>query len=1077
MPSDIIDNRTEKLVDKINQILSGSESAKFAVGYFMLSGFECIKDKLNDIKELKLLIGNTTTQETIEQMAEGYKRLELVKQEAEKHLLFPKTTEIKKRIEETQENLKEHISLMEQTDDAQELIITLANLIEKKKIEVKICTKGRLHAKAYIFDYPTNSPYGKGIGIVGSSNLTLSGIGGVTPNTELNVVISGDANHAELTKWFNELWYEAKPFDDHLLTLLKESWAMNLVRPYDIYIKTLYNLVKDRLEKPEDIDMLWGLFPPLTDFQKEAVEHGIRILQRNNGVFIADVVGLGKSFIGSALLRYFSEVGGFKPIIICPPSLEEMWKEYADKFDFHAPVVSIGDLSQGRLDLISHKVYSERDLVLVDESHNFRYSDTNRYEALQPYLNTRKAIFLTATPRNKSAWDIYHQIKLFHPEDKTPLVDPPSLKEFFDLVEERKKNLPDLLTHLLIRRTRRYIMEKWGILDEKGKKYILLKNKRCYFPKRILKTIEYSIEKVYGGIYEDVRELIEELTFARYGLWNYVIPTKQDVTPYTELKTAGKALKGLMRTMVLKRLESSVEAFRCTINTLMWVHETFVKAIDEKGVVPAGEEAQKMIYEWDEASDETGLMDELEKISKTYSVKDFNIDDLKKDILHDVKILKKIFGLVENIMPEQDDKLQTLIRLMSKTPLDKEKVLIFTQYSDTADYLEKNLKMMANLKMIDSKTKNRLEIVGRFAPISNMYKLETGEEEIRILVSTDVLSEGLNLQDCFHVINYDLHWTPIRLIQRIGRVDRIRTEELFAEYIYAYNFLPETELEKRLGIKEKLRHRIDEIHRTVGEDSEILEKGEVLNENAMYAIYDPKPDTADKLEEEVDKIGGDWLSVYTESEDLIRKLMMEEKKYMDWIIQLPDGIRSAWRKGGKEDFFVFCQGENYNLLYLVDKEGNIKTRDVATIIRALKCDETEKPTKTPAGMNALVSLIKRQFDKEFEQRKAELEHTVRLTLGQRYVQQELRFLLSETKDKSIRHQIETLGRAFGRENLKLLVKKKLNVIKTNQLTGEALLKRLQEIYWKDDLSAMLDEEKEKPSELPMTKIICSEALL
>ncbi len=258
---DIIDNQQEKLVDHINRILASTEAARFAVGYFFLSGLISIAEKLAEVKELRLLIGNTTNRETLEQLAEGYRRLELVAEalEAEK---YPKRTETKRMTTETAENIRSSIELMEQTDAGEDIIKTLVQMIEEKRVKVRVYTKGRMHAKAYIFDYgPIYDRTGslverheKGIAIVGSSNLTLSGL---THNTELNVIVQGNQNHAELVRWFEALWKESQDFDEALMQEMKHSWVVAPVTPYDIYMKTLYTLVKDRLEGEEDRDILW----------------------------------------------------------------------------------------------------------------------------------------------------------------------------------------------------------------------------------------------------------------------------------------------------------------------------------------------------------------------------------------------------------------------------------------------------------------------------------------------------------------------------------------------------------------------------------------------------------------------------------------------------------------------------------------------------------------------------------------------------------------------------------------------------------------------------------------------------
>jgi len=226
MPHDIIDNRNEKLVDHLNCILGTAEAAKMAVGYFFLSGFGAVREKLATLKSIRILIGNTANRETIEQLSEACKRLELVRAAEEKERFQTKSVR-RQRAEETARNLRQTIERMDQTDAEQGLVLDLIRLIEEKRLQVKVYTKGRLHAKAYIFDYPSQGHYEHGIAIVGSSNLSLSG---VTHNTELNVVVQGNNNHAELVRWFDELWQESQDFDETLMNEMKQSWAVASVR-------------------------------------------------------------------------------------------------------------------------------------------------------------------------------------------------------------------------------------------------------------------------------------------------------------------------------------------------------------------------------------------------------------------------------------------------------------------------------------------------------------------------------------------------------------------------------------------------------------------------------------------------------------------------------------------------------------------------------------------------------------------------------------------------------------------------------------------------------------------------------
>jgi hypothetical protein len=220
------------------------------------------------------------------------------------------------------------------------------------------------------------------------------------------------------------------------------------------------------------------------------------------------------------------------------------------------------------------------------------------------------------------------------------------------------------------------------------------------------------------------------------------------------------------------------------------------------------------------AAEEQDLVDALRKVSGRYSLDDFDSETLVKHIEHDLKLLRKVQQLVAPITPDKDAKLSKLKEVLRKMPLKEGKRLLFTQYADTAVYLYDNLNpgdKQDDIDVIYSSDKSKMKIVGRFAPKANPeYKFQTGEAELKTLVATDVLAEGLNLQDCNKIINYDLHWNPVRLIQRFGRIDRIGSDH---EFVYGFNFLPEVGIERNLGLRQCLRNRIQEIHDTIGEDS------------------------------------------------------------------------------------------------------------------------------------------------------------------------------------------------------------------------------------------------------------------
>ncbi|NUM53213.1 MAG: helicase [Candidatus Hydrogenedentes bacterium] len=1113
MPShDIIDNRKEKLVENILAILPQSEKARFAVGYLFLSGLEAIGHSLGSLTELKLLVGNTSSRETIELLAEGYRRLDMVEDclEAQR---YPKRSEQRRRVDTTALNIRESMEMMDQTDAGQDLARSLLDMIEHGRLQVRVYTKGRLHAKAYIFDFARPNPGNSGMAIVGSSNLTLAG---VRDNTELNVLVHdnasplrpGDGNHAALVAWFDELWSEAQDFDSYLMKEIEQSWAVQLATPYDIYLKTLYTLVEDRLDGTETTEILWDdeITRRLADFQRVAVRQAIQMIRDNGGCFVADVVGLGKSYIGAAIIKHFERTEHARPLVICPKPLEGMWIRYNETYHLNAHVLPMSMLQTdpGRgVNMLEDVRYRDRDFVLVDESHNFRHHSSQRYEELQRFISTgRKVCLLTATPRNSRALDLYHQIKLFHPEEKTYFpIDPPDLREYFRLIDNGGRRLEDLLRHVLIRRQRRHILRWYGYADDTqqplreldddhcgvylngGKRaYVLVAGRHQYFPKRELDTLRYSIEETYQGLYQTLRANLgrprgegrdvrpgQELTYARYGLWRYVHIEKQKQKPYTDLQRAGFNLRGLIRTSLFKRFESSVEAFRLSLKRMVRTHEMFVKAIDQ-GFLPAGEDAEALLGRSGQIDDDD-LLCALEEVAGQYDLRDFNSEILRSHIQADIELLKSMVSAVMPITPEHDAKLQTLLHRLKKPPIGKNKCLIFTQFADTAKYIFDNVNPHALIKDVDiifGTDKSKQRIVGRFSPQSNPELApHHPEQEIRLLIATDVLAEGLNLQDCSVVVNYDLHWNPVRLIQRFGRIDRIGSE--FGT-IHGLNFLPETGIDRNLGLTTILSRRIAEIHETIGEDAAILDKNEMINEKAMYAIYQDG-----KLG--VEHEGEEDLLDLNEAEEFFRNLARDTPGEFERIQNLRDGIRSG-KSASEDGSYVFCKAGRYNQLFLIGTDGQIISRDLPRVLSAIKAtQETPTMSPLPQGYNKRVMSVRDLFAHEVKHRQSERDHTMSLRLCQRYVLRELRTLFAGTDDEDRKAQISELERAFRLTPTAALTKE-LNSLRRNGVTAEALIKSLTTIYHQHRLRDRIEQDENSARRLAeFPRIVCSEALI
>ncbi len=1041
--SDIIDNRKLFLKDAINDMLEGSDKIKFAVGYLYLSGFYQIADNLERLEEAKILIGSNMNRQLMEALAETIQPEEL-KEEYSKQQ-YQRNLEKDKIKDNLGEKITQNLQSLPHSIQRQKEIRKLVSLVKNNKIRIKVYTKYPLHAKAYIFKYKENiasASRSEGIAVVGSSNLTMSGF---YHNTELNTYVRGQKNFEELNIWFDELWKEAIHFEETLKTIFENSWAIKTVNPYDIYILTLYHLIKSSIEKKSATIWNWDGMPDLFPFQKVAIMQAYEWLQKYNGVFICDVVGLGKTYIGAGLLKHLNK----RSLIISPSGLVDMWKRFKERFEFDAEVISRGMLYRGIYDDKSVlKKYERRDVVLIDESHHFRNNDTKMYRELQPFLIGKQVILMTATPQNTSPWNVYNQIKLFHQTEENIFpnkFEEPHLRNLFNKVEKNEYKLPDLLKYIVIRRTRKHI-----------KQFYVNEDYQIQFPKRELKTEVYSINETYNNLYDSINDLLKQLKYARYNLWKYVKSEKQEVEPYIQLKKVIRTLKIFHKINLFKRLESSIFAFRVSISNLINIYSKFITIIEEKHIVPAGEKIQEQIYRY-ELKD---IWDKIDELTKDYKTDDFEIEKLKFDLKFDLEIFNQVHKYLDTI-PENDDcKYDKLLEIINDLQINKNenKVLIFSEYADTVEYLHKRIsKEFSNTEVVSGRTSGNDEKVSAFAPIANEYN---GYKVVDILVATDVVSEGFNLQDCSSVINYDLHWNPVRLIQRAGRVDRIGSE---ADNIYIRNFLPVAQVEKEIQIKAKLERRIKEIHKYIGEDEKILTEQEKLNDSALYTIYDKRDIEELEALEETD-------FTLDEAEQIIRNLIKTKPEYMNLISKMQLGLHSSKRAIIMKGSYAFFRSGEYCKLLI--KKGEKIFSDINDIIAVIKCETNELEQKTDEkdidlffnNINQLKGYFKELINEEKQNIK--INHEIRKT------KKKLQVLIRNKTNSSDFHENadkidRVLNAHFPHHLIPLL--KRINKEENNDNFFSELVK----LYNSERLSEIINNDSDK---IDPIEFICGEII-
>lgn len=1035
---DIIDNRKHLLKDSINNLVKYAKSGKIAAGYFYLSGFDIIKDNLNPNCSIDVIIGDETDLNTATEITKGYN-------------LKSKEKTIQAIIDSTQE-----------LDDIQrEKIYYLSEYIKEGKINFKIYTKDKFHSKSYIFDVEyNNGDIEESYAIIGSSNFSKRGLGESSKygcNTELNATLRQNSAIDEVKEWFDEIWEESDDFNENLLNIINKNIKHEKLEysPMDILLKSLYCLYKDSNlfdDIKHDLDNL-------AYFQRVAVNKAIYILNKYNGVIIADSVGLGKTYIGIGLLKYFYDLDK-KILIICPASLYTMWFNECKNNDLNVEIKTQEDigrngLNQGFMDSI--------ECILIDETHNFRNDSSERFKELINYTANKKIIQLTATPINNSIMDLYNIMSMFLKDDefkKTFGIQ--NLKDYMKNYTNNKDKVNSIINEVLIKRSRNFIKSKYFSNDVSNLNGIEFK-----FPMRKIYTVNYSLSKIYG---DDVLDDI----FTKLEILNLPIIKRDNIDEYKIV--TGKCL---IKIILLKRMESSIKSFRLSIKKQKEYCKFILESINEGFVV-----CKEDIFNIDEQ-----YIDSKYKISlDNYSG---NIPKLIKELKEDYEIFKSILSILDDTFLH-DNKLDTLVNLLN-SELKNRKILLFTQYKDTARYIYNKLKeniVDLNIEVIDGSNKiNKQDIINRFAPKANNFNI-LDDNEIDILISTDILSEGQNLQDSNTVINYDLPWNPVRIIQRGGRIDRITTEH---DYIYLYNFMPDKDLDKLLNLVDKLNKKISSINGTIGNESQILSD----TEEVIDKVFNDENKTDNiRMMMDSENIEQYFLEVeqnieyeFANEEYMqydYKKLILENSKNKSKVESMPNNIFTTrvcdkfkgvfiYYKTDSNDYWLFYDTntkkwiENKEYIYRIISYGN--KLDLTPIVKDIKIDINkileEGKTKAISSEEFIKQNALSPIDKDFKIREIikRLKTISDCKISKSRLKKEEKELI-KLKINKAKICIKKLSNRLPRG-----VEKKLKGVNIKNISDNDLLNKLEDIL-KDIYNTTSDEIK-----YPSLELICYEVFL
>lgn len=946
----VIDNIETRLADVLNNLLrqKRGQQVDIATAYFSIRGFEQVRETLPNVRHFRLLMGDK-----------------------------PDTGEDVGLRPDSAAYLRHELNAEPFTESTLRLVEDLIRFLRRDDVVVRLYlghepdATGRrtfLHAKCYLFYGTQENPnalfdtLNPVVGIVGSSNFTAPGL---VSNRELNLVhktlLAEDeiedsearaevSHHAanrlelaassddqrllksevgaraimDLSRWYDDQWRLAVDYKDQLIELLENSkFGGREYTPYEIYMKALYEYFKDDLDSDFSQPATRSAVD-LAEFQEDAVRKARRILAQYDGVIVADSVGLGKTWIGKKLLEDYAYHMRQKALVICPASLCPMWENELRSSSIAAQIVTQERLAIDDFDL---RGLADVDVILVDEAHNFRNKRAKRYMQLENILaangrrgrdgNRKKLILLTATPINNNIFDLYNQINLFTGNDRTYFASAGigDLYKYFlaarrESIEEGSIRIFNLLEEVVIRRTRQFIRRAYPDATIRGK--------AITWPNRRLQTIEYDLESTYEGFYQQIVGKIEGLNLAHYSLESYK-RSEQDQDDFELGRQV--ALVGIFKSRFLKRLESSIDAFRISIQRALEFVKTFSEYVQDGVILDAAsfQIVMRLLNSDDEDNENTpsSLATEIDESEEARQIIDqlprLNTEKYDRRKIHralqqDIDALTEIWHDIKDIGFRYDAKLQQLKQLL-ETGLHGQKVIIFTYYKDTARYIYQALMSTENaswrekvgspnIRRIDSSVKSadRTRTVENFAPHASGYPEIAGtDQEVDILISTDVLSEGQNLQDCGFLVNYDLHWNPTRMVQRAGRIDRLGSN---FETLYVLNMFPEKALEELLGLVRSLTAKIDVINQTGFLDASVL--GEVVTPrdfNTLKRIAAEDDSVIDEQESFLELASSEALLA-----ELQRVLGTDAQR---WLTDLDDGIHSGLERHDRKGMFFY----------------------------------------------------------------------------------------------------------------------------------------------------------------------------
>ena len=866
----VTNEQGQTLRDRFAVLLTGdTRFFDCLVGYFFISGFYKLHPALENVGKVRILVGLKTDRAAFD----------LLQNAREQHeLAFKSHAEAK---EQVAEEVRQELEDSQDSSEIETGVLKFVEWVRSGTLEIRAHPSENLHAKVYIMTFAAGDR-DKGRVITGSSNLTQSGL---LDNLEFNVELKNRSDYDFAIAKFNELWAVAvdvsNPYED---TVVNRSPFAHFT-PQELYLKFLYEYFRDELNRPEELEDIYvpAGFKRLK-YQEEAVLSARKVLQEYGGLFLSDVVGLGKTYMAALLAQ---QLDG-RSLVIAPPHLLDKhnpgsWRNVFGDFRVpHTDFESIGKLE----DLLERDVSKYKN-VFIDESHRFRTETNQTYEMLAQICRGKRVILVSATPLNNTPRDILTQIKLFQNGKNSTIPNVRNLEAFFARLEKNLNGLDrqrdreqyfkvvqanakatreQILKYLMIRRTRTEIVKYYGEdLKLQGFKFPDVADPQPLF---------YKFNKTENEIFnETVRLLTKEMTYARYKPLTYFEGELEE-----QERQSQRNLAKFMKILMVKRLESSFHAFRLTLDRFIRSYERMIEEF-RKGHVYISKKHINKIFDLLETDDQEAIdrLLEAEKAERL-DARDFNPDFIS-ELESDRKILREIHGLWKRI--KRDPKWEAFREMLgSERKLKGSKLILFTESKETAEYLAQQIRQEVEPDVLlftgSSDESVRKEVTSNFDA-----KAFQPKNQYRILVATEVLSEGVNLHRSNVVINYDIPWNPTRLIQRVGRVNRVDTT---FDSIHTYNFFPTEEGNDIIKLKEAAEAKIHAFIEMLGADARLLTEGEEIKSHDLFARLTSKKTITGEDEEEESE-----LEFLTE----IREVRDKHPELFTRIKRLPKKARST----------------------------------------------------------------------------------------------------------------------------------------------------------------------------------------